>query len=369
MWLAWWLTPKKKLVAAIIDKTALTSVGQDHLSLTWILKHEKFTKTKTKLYDPSHDYFGFLPQQSDQYRIKGLERFTPLQLEQLSKDCDMAYYTDTYGIYLNEWYSKKNAAERSGIIYGGLSQHDVDFLRKMKEKKKLIITEFNTIGSPTSEEIRGQFESMFALKWSGWSARFYSSLDTNDNRQIPKWLLKIYINKHNGRWPFKAAGIAFINNNEDLVILEEGTDVNNPMPYIQSTDAGKKLLNIPDDIKYPFWFDVMLTDSSVNKMMAHFDLDLTPKGEAQLEAHNIPLVIPAVLMHKQSDYEFYYFSGDFCDNPISISTAYFRGISMFQKFFYNKNDMLERTSFFWKFYKPMVTSILSNYYRTKDKRK
>ncbi|WP_448636227.1 hypothetical protein [Pedobacter panaciterrae] len=61
MWLLWLCTPKTKMVAAIIDKTVLTTRGQEHISLTWILNHQKFTKTSTKSYQIAKDYFGFSP--------------------------------------------------------------------------------------------------------------------------------------------------------------------------------------------------------------------------------------------------------------------------------------------------------------------
>ncbi|MBS1687881.1 MAG: hypothetical protein JSS96_04100, partial [Bacteroidetes bacterium] len=121
MWIAWLASPKKKLVVAIVDKTVLTSAGQEHSSLTWVLNNERYTKNKHDLYSVSHDYFGFFPKGDEKYRIKGLERFSPEQIEQLSNDADAMYVTDAYGIYKNEWYTKGNTSERSGMIYGGLS--------------------------------------------------------------------------------------------------------------------------------------------------------------------------------------------------------------------------------------------------------
>ena len=113
MWPAWLLTPKKKTVTAIVDKTVVSKEGQEHASLTWVLNHERFTKTRSKGYDVSNDYFGFFPLKKDQFRLKGLERFSAEQIDQLSRDCDLAYFTDTYGIYTNEWFAGKNATERS----------------------------------------------------------------------------------------------------------------------------------------------------------------------------------------------------------------------------------------------------------------
>jgi hypothetical protein len=362
MWMLWLLSPKKKMVIAIVDKTVVNKTGQEHLSLTWILNYEKFTKTRSKSYQSGDDYFGFFPKQKEQYRVKGLERFTSSQLDQLSKDCDMAYYTDTYGVNINEWYTTKNNSQRSGVIYGGMSQQDIDFLQRLKNRHKLIISEFNTIGSPTADEVRIQFETMFGLKWSGWVCRFYESLDTTVNKQIPDWIILNYRNKNKGTWPFTKAGLVFVSNKEDVVVLEDRIHLNNPVPYIDVQTYGKDSLGLPDHINYPFWFDVMLPDTATNKIIATFNLNLKPSGAEELMRNNIPLNIPAICMHKGKDYQFYYFSGNFSNNPLSFSSSYFKGISFFKKLFLKERDEHERGSFFWNFYKPMLTHILNSYY-------
>ncbi len=95
------------MVAAIIDKTVMNDRCQKPISLTCILNHERFTKTASKFYSPDNDYYGFFPQDKEEFRVKGLERFSEAQLEQLSIDCDLVYLTDTYGIVKSEWYVKK----------------------------------------------------------------------------------------------------------------------------------------------------------------------------------------------------------------------------------------------------------------------
>jgi len=289
MWLAWLLTPKKKLVVAIIDKTVMTKDGQEHVSFTWILDHERFTKNKTKLYKAGNDYFGFFPLDNENFRIKGLERFSPDMLEKLSNDADMTYFTDTYGIYRNEWYVKKNVEERSNIIYGGMSEQDITFLRNMKAKHKLIITEFNTIGSPTSAGIRSEFENMFGLKWSGWTGRYFSSLDTTINTELPKWLITNYKNEHAGQWPFHNSGIAFVNNFDYVVVIEEKTHLTDAMTYIESNLYGQEKFGLPRRIKYPYWFDIMQVDTSVNKIIAGFRINVNDSGESELKKNNIPV--------------------------------------------------------------------------------
>jgi hypothetical protein len=281
-------------------------------------------------------------------------------LQQLSNDADLVYITDTYGIYKNEWYSGKNNTERSGMLYGGMSANDVQLLRNMKARHKLIITEFNSIASPTSPAVREQFEQLFAMHWSGWTARYFDSFDTLKNKEIPKWLTTSYKKEHHSQWPFHKAGIAFVNDDNKVVILEDSTHLTNPMPHILSLEYGQKQLGLPAKFKYPFWFDIIIPDLSVNQVISRFDISINASGTVELKKNGIPLTFPAILMHRDKDYQFYYFSGDFCDNPISMTSSYFKGIGFFKWMFYNSSDPTERSSFFWNFYRPLMSGILND---------
>ncbi|MGC4039149.1 MAG: hypothetical protein QM764_24535 [Chitinophagaceae bacterium] len=363
MWLAWLLTPKKKLVMAIVDKTEITTKGQEHVSLNWILNHERYTKTSSELYSVSKDYFGFFPLKQETFKIKGLERFNDKQLKQLTNDCNAVYFTDTYGVFNNEWYKGKNVSERSGIVYGGMSQEDINLLAKMKDSHKLIISEFNSIGSPTQPDIRAQFEKLFALQWTGWIGRYFESLDTTVNKELPHWLINNYLQQNNNHWPFTKSGIAFVSNKDEVVIIEDNTHLKDPLPHIITTATGRSHYNLPEKIKYTFWFDIMNNDSSTNQAIAHFNIDVNDKGAQLLQQHGIPSFFPAVIQHISTDYSFYYFCADFCDNPVSIGSSYFKGISFFKSFFYNEADPMERKSFFWNYYRPLITTILSDSYK------
>src|SRR5882762_5839287 len=144
MWLAWRLTHKRKLVVAIVDKTVLTAKGQEHISFNWVLNQEKFTRDSTELYQHDRDYFGFFPLSHEKFRLKGLERFSEDRLKQLSDDAD--------GVYLT----------------GGMSTQDLYFEKQMQAKHKLIIAEFNCIGSPTPDLVRNEFGESFGVRWTGW---------------------------------------------------------------------------------------------------------------------------------------------------------------------------------------------------------
>lgn len=346
------------MVVAIIDKTVLTTKGQEHISLTWILNHERYTKTSTQSYNISKDYFGFFPLADEKFRLKGLERFSENQLQQLSSDADVAYFTDTYGIFRNEWFKRGKDTERSGMLYGGLSNEDLVLLQGMKEKKKLIITEFNTIGSPTKTENRNKFEKLFSMNWTGWTGRYFDSFDTTVNKELPRWLINDYKRDNGGKWNFKKSGIAFVNLNDQVVILEDSTSLKNPIPQIITGIYGHEQLGLPQQIKYPFWFDVIKPDYRVNQAVSKFQIQVNANGKRLMQQSGIPSEFPAVLMYKGNDYGFYYFSGDFCDNPVGIITSYFKGIEYFKWLFYDKENLSERASFFWNFYNPLMTHVL-----------
>jgi len=361
MWLAWRFTQNKQLIVAIVDKTVLNTQDQEHISLNWVLTHERFTKNKAELYDRKHDYFGFFPAPNEKFSIKGLERFNDKQLQQLSTAADAVYFTDAYGIYRNEWYARGNIAERSGIIYGGMSDEDLYFLTQMKAQHKLIITEFNCLGSPTRESARDEFARQFGIHWTGWIGRYFGSLDTNVNHELPPWLIHNYKNQHNGRWPFTKAGIAFVHNDDRVVILEDQTQLIDPLPHIIAIQEGKQHYGLPGSIKYSFWFDVIQADTSFTHSLASFAIDANETGKKELAAAGIPTGFPAITTHINNDYRFFYFSADFCDNPIGMGTSYFKGIQYLQFLLYNSRDPEERVSFFWKVYRPLVTRILYDY--------
>jgi hypothetical protein len=342
MWLFWRLTPKRKLVVAIIDKTVPASGGQEHVPLNWVLNQERFSKNKTELYQHEKDYYGFFPLSDRKFGLKGLERFSGDQLEQLSNDADVAY------------------------LRGGMSEKDLYFLKQMRARHKLIITEFDRLGSPTLDILRNDLEKSFGVRWTGWIGRYFDSFDTAVNRELPRWLVRNYRQQHNGQWPFKKSGIAFVRTDDKVVILENETHLNKEFPYIFFNREAKVHYGLPDRIKYLHWFDMVDTDTSINHVLSIFEIDVNDKGKKELAANGIPSAFPAISVHLNSDYRFFYFSGDFCDNPIRLISSYFKGAGYFQWLMYNGRDPLERQSFFWKVYRPLVTTVLNDYYGEKN---
>ncbi len=367
LFLIWFVFPKKKMVVAIVDKTVLTTEGQEHVSLNWVLLQEKYAKANNQLYDRSQDYFGFFPGTNKNFELKGLERFSPQQIEKLSDDADLAYVTDAYGIYKNEWYEKGDEKERSGIVYGGMSDQDIEFLSGMKKKHKLVISEFNCLGSPTSPVIRLKFQELFGISWTGWIGRYFDSFDTTINTELPKWLVRNFKAQHKGAWPFKKSGIAFVHSDDRVVILEKGIELVDEFPAIISNQEGQDDYRLPKKLNYSFWFDIVEPDNNINHTIADFNINVSDRGMKILEMNGLPNSFPAISLHKHDDYQFYYFSADFSDNPIELETAYMKFVPYLRKFLYNRRDPMDRKGFFWEIYQPLVTTILNeNYKKLRD---
>jgi len=358
-WVVWQLWPARPLSILILDKTSTTAEGTEHRSFNWVLTYNKYTKPGGGTYWTDKDYYGFFPLQNEKYLLKGLEQCTALQVDSLADRSDMAYFTDTYGVYRGDWYQRTRALDRSLLLYGGLQKNDLRFLEAMKSQGKLIITEFNFLASPTSDSLRRAAERMFEIRWTGWTGRCYSSLDSM-NSDIPRWALRLYERQQHERWCFRNPGIILIHSSDTIVVLEEATHLEGAVPTIMTQGDPRDVFHVPDEMPYPYWFDITLSGPS-NTVAAEYSLHTNMMGDSVLNRYRIPRVFPAVIERRQR-YTFYYFAGDFADNPIfSTSWAHFKGLPWLRASFYDKEDPDERLCFFWEYYFPMMTAILERY--------
>ncbi|HET7732856.1 MAG TPA: hypothetical protein VFK73_03380, partial [Paludibacter sp.] len=256
MYLVWLVTPEKKLNILILDKTVLQTQAQEHRSISWILTHEKYKHSLTGLYQHDTDYFGFFPNDSGKYKIKDFDNYSAKSLDSLVNLYDIAYYTDLYGIYKGEWYSTypnaasapvttDNSMEHTDKIYGGMTSKELLFLQKMKLKRKLIISEFNVIASPTPAPVRHAFEKEFNITWTGWIGRYYETLDTLKNKELPRWMKANYLAQHNNKWHFNQSGIVFVKNNERIEILENNIHLRVDVPVIYTNSSNMKKYDLP----------------------------------------------------------------------------------------------------------------------------
>lgn len=197
----WLLKPAVPLDLLLIDKTVSDQEKNEHASFTWLMNNIKVTKTVNKTLYTLDDYYGFFPQDSEKFTISDFEKLDTNELSNLSEKNQAIYITDSYGVYSNEWYQHQQISERSNLIYGGLTDKELYVIEQMKKQQKLILAEFNCIGSPTSKNIRKKFEELFRVHWTGWVGRYFDNLDP-ENTDIPRWLISNYKKQHQGKWPF-----------------------------------------------------------------------------------------------------------------------------------------------------------------------
>jgi len=363
MWLLWHVEGKKELKIVIVDKTVLARDGNEHRSFNWILTNRKYCKPNRELYSIGDDYYGFFPLKDKKYYIKDFSGFDSIKLLDLANKTDMTYFTDTYGIYHKEWFGENPGGNHSSLVYGGMSESDIAFLKIMKSQHKLVISEFNTIASPTRGSVRNEFEGLFGVKWTGWSGRYFDLLDTNKNKDLPTWLVRDYKAQHNNKWSFISSGIAFVNENGRVEVLENKTDLVDEVPFIITGVENQKRFGLPAKIKYPYWFDVTLTSRS-NNVISVYKINCNSRGDSILSSMNIPNPFTSVIEHYDSDYKFYYFCGDYADNHIEQWFSKFWGITALSGLLAKSNETGERESFFWSYYEPLVSKILNNYYES-----
>ncbi len=362
MLLLWWLKPSLQKGITIIDKTVLDKAFEEHASLFWYMNSRKWIRPDNgDAYQADKDYFGFFPGEKQAYTLKGLEGLPDRQLDSIAKASEYLYITDSYGIYHNEWFKDADREERSSHLYGGLAPEDMSLLHKMDVGGKTIICEFNTLANPTTDTIRSAFENQFGLRWTGWIGRYFESLDSATNKELPHWLLQNYIKQYK-KWPFQKAGIVFVNENDRIEILEYGEELLERVPKIYTKDKYVKETGLPARIYYPFWFDIMAYDTRQLEALSYYYLPTNQRGDSLLKTYGIPGLFPAVLKRKSSPDRaaFYYFSGDYCDNPVSLKRSYFRGIRHLSEFYYDETDNSDRQTFFWLYYLPLLDNILKD---------
>ncbi|HLP32401.1 MAG TPA: hypothetical protein VK202_02950 [Bacteroidia bacterium] len=360
LWIFWLFESKRIINVLIFDKTVLNTKGVEHRSFNWVLNNMKVVKPDGDLYSIENDYFGFFPAEDFQYDIKDFSNMTSQDLDSLAEVYDMTYFTDTYGIYHNEWYRKGDDKERSDIIYGGMQTNEYEFLKKMIEKKKTVITEFSLYALPTPYNLRKKTEDLLRLKWTNWVGRYFSSLDTIKNKELPKWVSRLYKNQHGGKWPFRDGGIVYVNTNDQIVILDEKRHMEFPIPIIYTPKEFQEKYELPENIIYPFWFAVTLNGGN-NNVISAFSVKSNPSGDSILNYYRIPKNFVAAVEHITGDSNYYYFSADFCDNEMGMMSSKMNGIRNFRSLFYSQIELENRKRFFWEYYIPLIKNIVDDH--------
>nr|WP_320119070.1 hypothetical protein [uncultured Marinifilum sp.] len=358
-WVSWKFKKEIPINVLVIDKTTPDERFSEHLSFFWLINQNKWVKRNGDEYDYANDFLGFYPNNDGTYSIKDLKKLAPKDIAEMADTLDLAFFADTYGIYNSNWKDHPDYGKDTiSFVYGGMTSEELELMRELKKRKKALIVEFNLFASPTSAHIRKQTEELFGLKWSGWVGRYFTTLDTLIDTEIPKWVPELYRKNYNKEYDFKKAGIVLVDSKEHIIILENETHLIDEFPILKSTQSTQEEYQVPGEIYYPFWFDINTSDSR-NEILANFQINVNEKGKQLMDSLNVPLEFPAIFQHKK-DYHFTYFACDFSDNQMGIYSSYFDGVEKINGAFYSANQVKDRKMFFWKYYRPFMTTLMDS---------
>jgi len=355
--LRWSIQEKKPLDIVILDKTVPSLDRLKHKSFNWILTNERFVrKDKKSSYSYRKDYYGFSPTRPLKEKGSIKKEYHLSEMMDLPAKADAVYFADTYGVFFNDWWSGINRSRRSRKIYGGLNNVDYLLLNEMRKNNKLIICEYNSFDFPTAPFESFRTQEKLGISCSGWSGKYFEKLDST-SRDFPMWMTAMYRKQYNKPWNFKKPGIVLLTE-KNIIVLEEGTHLKDPLPHIITSDTNCTKYGVPPSVAFGNWFDII--DPLESNVISKFRFETTALGDTLLSNNMLSNEFPAVIQ-EPVDKRTYYFSGDFATNKVSFWTARIKGIDRLKGILYSEKPDDPRR-FFWLYYKPLINTILTEYY-------
>ena len=359
--MVWVFKPKKHLNVYILDKTVTSNDRPEHKSVVWLLNYNRFVRPDSKKYSLEDDYYGFIPIDIN----KDLFDFKSIRINEVDATAsvyDAAYFTDCYGVYSFEWYKGKSKQIHSQKVYGGLNQNDFLLLKRMKEVGKLIIGEYNMFSTPTNALVRSKTEMLFDITWSGWSGKYYSTFNPKESNGPPEWMPNLYESQHKMEWPVSKNGIVLLSNDGLIEVLIQGEQLNSTIPKIVASTDGAKKYKIPESVGFEQWFEIVQPGPDTEVPASYF-LNLNKEGLDVFQRLGLNPQFPAIVRTKNSNS--FYFAGDFAENPAKMFTSKMIGGEWVNLFLYKYTEQ-GKINFFYKFYTPLMTGILDDYYLNKN---
>ncbi|HKL66249.1 MAG TPA: hypothetical protein VJ877_00045, partial [Bacteroidales bacterium] len=177
------------------------------------------------------------------------------------------------------------------------------------------------------------------------------------------WVVDLYKKKTREEWSFTEAGVVLLKGENEILVLEEGTHLENALPFIVSNEETVEKYGVAPRVAFDKKFNII--EARDNRVISNFELNTTDEGEMLLDKHFLTNEFPAVIAN-QGDLRTAYFSGDFATSNIPPWTASFGSLNIFKRFLYNEADPNDTRRFFWLYYRPILTGILNDYYLEKE---
>lgn len=209
-------------------------------------------------------------------------------------------------------------------------------------------------------------EKSFGVKWTGWTGRYFENLGQIKNEDLPKWVVDLYLKKHNTtEWPFRRGGMVFVHENDDIVILDEKRDMAEEVwPIIYSMPTAEQNFELPVAMAYPFWFDIVKPLEGT-EVLSQYQLFVSDTGAYQLRIAGIPTTFPALIRNSKT----YYMAGDFVDNNLAHGFwVYVRWMYEYYNFLpiNTRKGIRTRKAFFRHYYYPFIKNVIEKeVFRTK----
>ncbi|MFO7978438.1 MAG: hypothetical protein R6U64_07235 [Bacteroidales bacterium] len=358
--LSWRLAPTQVLDILLVNKTVTPARDYYHQGYDWIFIHDKYLNNDSTSYEPGLNQMGFFPQQNGDYLIRDMEGASQEATRELVRTTDLVYYADNYGVYYHDWYREEIQnfdSVPNTMIYGGLQQHDIDFIGQMLQEDKAVIAEYNFFSPPTTGAIREQAQQLLDLQWQGWQGKYFPSLRLGGGHQIPSWLVTLYQTGHRQPWDFKNQGIGFIHEDNTVVILEYPRHLKEASFNIITPEARYQLFGIPEKVPFPGWFEITFPTNARSKVISWYEIPVNEQGKALLEKHGIPLRFPAVI-YRENPGRFWYLAGDFGKGEMPSRFVRLQGARYLELLFTDLLDPAVRKGFFFSYYLPLASGIL-----------
>lgn len=352
------MRPEHRLDIVVLDKTVPFRTWVEHRSLFWLLDHLRVVKKDGTPYDATKDYLGAYPPP-----VPGdvPERTADLDAS-AAEDADLLYLVDTYGVYREDLASGARmlaALERSPRHYGGLTPDEAKVADDFVRSGRTLIAEFNTLGSPTSDEARASLEATLGVRWTRWIGRFF--VDLSDEREIPRWLREDYEREWTKPWEFEGPGYVLVQDDAHVEVLREGHESRIAgLEIFRESPSDPLVARAADGIPYPFWFDVVEAQPGT-KVLATYRWNLDATGLDRLRTRKLPTVFPAVTRRDApGGGRAIYFAGDFADNPLETAEVPFRGYLLARRILEAGAVAPSEGAFYWRFYVPVMRSVLDD---------
>ena len=345
-WLLWWLTPSRPLRVVIIDRTVSDRSYREHRGLVWLLNYYKFLRPDGQTWDVTRDYVGFYPD-----RPGHSYSMSPYPVDVPSPD--LVYWADTYGVYTAEWYLQSQRGGRSQLIEGGVKQESVDYAKRALEGGRAqLFAEFNTLNAPTEPGPRHGMEQLFSITWTGWTARWFDDLGSED---VPEWLLASWKTRTGQDWAFTGGGYVFSHDDGRLLVLKAGRNVGAGRNRLDFPDSDVARLGVTDSVPYLYWFDVV-RPAGAGVVRARYLMDLTDIGRRTLDSAGIGTDFPAIIEGPEHAQPTMYFAGDWVDVPDVPAVFRYVGLAFLERHWPRGES--DPATFFWKVYAPLMRTQL-----------